>query len=193
MSGMARRAQRLCLCLCSGVLLSGCLSSAASASKVTEQDLAVMKAVLESEECQRTGEKPHVVSDAPAPLARRRFPDDWDPTGGLTAAAVKRSEQNLHWPAMDVCAGRAIVSHAAVEATFDTDRKPPGWEKFEKTFPNTAGVMQVSLPVFSKDDKRAFVYLDWKCGVLCGAGFYLELQETNAGWRVITKKNAWIS
>jgi hypothetical protein len=196
------RAVRTCLAKAHSAMLavlaivasSSCVTTDAADKAPMERDIAVLRAVLQKEACGRADQKYQVVSDRPAPATSVSVPKTWRSSAALNEELARRSEEALSWTHIDVCSAVRIVEGSKIEAIFAADdRIPPGWDSFENAFPGASRLIEVSLPAFTSDGKRAVVYLDTKCGVLCGAGFYIELKRTAAGWQVTQRETAWIS
>ena len=67
-------------------------------------------------------------------------------------------------------------------------RWPPGWlchaaKVVEKT-PHAGHLLEVTLPVYSRDGQTAVVHLSAQCGPLCGHSWYVELRRVDGAWRV---------
>lgn len=52
---------------------------------------------------------------------------------------------------------------------------------------------QMSIPIFSLDNKRVYVQLDYICGALCGYGKEYFLEKIDGKWEIIGKFNIWLS
>lgn len=52
---------------------------------------------------------------------------------------------------------------------------------------------RVSRAVLSDDGERALIYVDYRCGNLCGAGFIYDLVRDGDGWRLQQSLGLWIS
>jgi hypothetical protein len=51
----------------------------------------------------------------------------------------------------------------------------------------------MSIPIFSLDNKKAYVQLDNHCGRLCGEGIEIFLEKINGKWKIIFKQGTWVS
>lgn len=51
----------------------------------------------------------------------------------------------------------------------------------------------MTIPIFSKDNTKAYVELNHHCGALCGEGKVFFLSKTNGKWRIIYKYIKWVS
>lgn len=67
------------------------------------------------------------------------------------------------------------------------------WKAFYDRYPQTAGWVETSQPVLSADGSHALVYLEHRCGGLCGTGTLLYLEHTPKGWVVVKQLGMWIS
>ncbi len=52
---------------------------------------------------------------------------------------------------------------------------------------------EMSIPILSLDDKKAYVLLNHYCGHLCGNGKELYLEKINGKWKIVKSRNTWIS
>jgi hypothetical protein len=52
---------------------------------------------------------------------------------------------------------------------------------------------EISIPIFSSDNKKAYVELSHYCGTLCGDGRSIYLEKVNEKWKIISKRETWIS
>ena len=50
----------------------------------------------------------------------------------------------------------------------------------------------MSIPIFSADNKKAYVELDFSCP-LCGSGTALFLIKVNEKWTIVKEENLWVS
>jgi hypothetical protein len=179
-----------------GSLFAISCASNVSGSDAHERDIAIFKAVVQSEACSRVDSKIRVISDLPAILARA-------PVSAATLSApamykdlFNRSQTAADkWPHIEVCDGARVVASAKIEEIFKREQSvPPGWNAFFEEFPKAVGLVKISLPALSQDGRKALVYMETSCDVLCGAGFYLELMRPEGGeWRVTHQETAWMS
>ncbi|MBF7093083.1 hypothetical protein IUY40_16240 [Flavobacterium sp. ALJ2] len=51
----------------------------------------------------------------------------------------------------------------------------------------------MTIPIFSKDNTKAYVELNHHCGALCGEGKAFFLFKTNGEWGIIYKYIKWVS
>lgn len=67
------------------------------------------------------------------------------------------------------------------------------WKGFYEQFPQTAGWVQASMPVLTKDRQNALVYISHSCDGLCGTGTLYYLSRTADGWTVTRDFLLWVS
>lgn len=72
---------------------------------------------------------------------------------------------------------------AVVRDLFNTG----SWREIYARFPDTAGILEVSVPVLSADRSQALIYVEQHCGVMCAAGTLHVMQRTPDGWRQVRK------
>jgi hypothetical protein len=201
-SGIARTQECTCIgkvpsvaiALLATISSSSCVTADAASKDLMERDISVLTVVLQQRACQREDQKYQIVSDRPARATTTSVPQAWHSSAALNQELARRSKESTRWTHVDICSAVKIVEGSRIEAILAGDNRiPVGWDSFESAFPGAAGLIEVSLPAFTSDGNRAVVYLDTKCGVLCGAGFYIELKRTDEGWQVTQLETAWIS
>jgi hypothetical protein len=84
-----------------------------------------------------------------------------------------------------------IVSTSELDAAFN--RPAPnaikdGWEGFRQSFPDSKGYLILSAVGFSPDKTIALVYVDYRCGGLCGSSRYYILEKHDGHWVRSTPK-----
>lgn len=52
---------------------------------------------------------------------------------------------------------------------------------------------EMTIPIFSRDNTKAYLQLNYNCGALCGNGTEFFLSKINGKWRIINKSKTWIS
>ena len=52
---------------------------------------------------------------------------------------------------------------------------------------------EMSIPIFSSNNKKAYVQLNNHCGSLCGEGIEIFLEKINGKWKIIYKQVTWVS
>jgi len=52
---------------------------------------------------------------------------------------------------------------------------------------------EMKVPVFSLDNQKAYVELDYRCGGLCGGGKAIFLEKIKGKWKIVEKRTTWIS
>lgn len=52
---------------------------------------------------------------------------------------------------------------------------------------------EMTIPVFSSDNQKAFVQLNYYCKGLCGNGVSLFLEKINGKWKIVDKWVTWMS
>lgn len=134
-----------------------------------------------------------VLSDVPSLPRKHDNTAGW-PSSLFGIQLVGRPRKSTRWPHVHVCPAIRIVSGERIDTIFARDNHiPHDWRGFYAEFPGANGLISASLPIFSPDRRSAVVYLEWKCGPLCGSGFYIELTKKEAGWQISRRETAWIS
>jgi len=156
------------------------------------RDFAVVKAAL-ANTCQSPESSRMVVADEPVDYSDHGIPNDWSHAADYSREFKRRAKETSRWPIGEICTNARVVSQQAIDAEFAKDQRiPPGWEGFHTTFGAT-GLNAYSRPAYSRDGKHAALYVDTHCGVGCGMGLLLELELTDAGWKVVRAVGAWLS
>jgi hypothetical protein len=71
--------------------------------------------------------------------------------------------------------------------------KRGGWGEFYKRYPDSGGFISVSRPGFNKEMDQALIFIEHRCGDLCGTGHYILLEKSGDTWKVIQQNLVWIS
>jgi len=71
--------------------------------------------------------------------------------------------------------------------------KRGGWGEFYKRYPDSGGFISVSRPGFNKEMDQALLFIEHRCGDLCGTGHYILLEKSGDTWKVIQQNLVWIS
>lgn len=67
------------------------------------------------------------------------------------------------------------------------------WGPFYSIYSESAGVVQASAPVLSDARDQALVFVSHRCGGLCGTGALFVLERHGTSWRVIYRREIWVS
>lgn len=142
----------------------------------TENDLAVLRVVLESS-CQV--DRPAILSSQP----------------GETLGSRSNKPANL--PVGLGCAGIRIVDSQEIEILFNKAYRGKGehqggWGNFYDTYPDATGLLSLSLPSYPSPTS-AVVNFSRACGYLCGTGWEFSLVKINGKWVIREKSLSWIS
>lgn len=52
---------------------------------------------------------------------------------------------------------------------------------------------EMTIPIFSLDNQKAYIELGYHCGTLCGHGKAIYLKKLNGKWIIVKKFGTWIS
>lgn len=104
------------------------------------------------------------------------------------AALVDANRQRYPQP---VPGGRRTITMSAdeVSRTFQLDF----WKTFHDRHPGSAGYVQATRAVVSRDGGQALIYAEHSCGVLCGTGDLHLLRFHDGQWRIETSYMLWVS
>jgi hypothetical protein len=78
-----------------------------------------------------------------------------------------------------------LVGLAELESAFHStkpDAHRDGWEGFRQHFPNSTGYLILSAVGFNPERTIAIVFVDYRCGGLCGSARYYILQKRDKDW-----------
>ena len=77
-----------------------------------------------------------------------------------------------------------IVSAAELQASFSSHPVSHNdtWESFRQSFPGCEGYLILSAVGFNSDKTIAMVYVEHRCGGLCGASRYYILEKRQGRW-----------
>jgi hypothetical protein len=78
-----------------------------------------------------------------------------------------------------------LVGSSELQAAFHStvpSVRLDGWEGFRQNFPNSTGYLILSAVGFNPKKTIAVVFVDYRCGGLCGSARYYELQKRDGDW-----------
>jgi hypothetical protein len=52
---------------------------------------------------------------------------------------------------------------------------------------------EMTIPIFSLDNQKAYLELNHHCGGLCGGGTSIYLRKINGKWQIVDKRQTWMS
>jgi len=170
------------------VLLSGC-DIGLIGTGISATDMRVLEAIVKPA-CDF--EWNEIISDLPARPYRAASLGEKQLNLQFGLDISSRSQPKSRWPRRNLCASARVVSNGAIETALKREtRIPPTWDQFRKEFPGTRTLVRVSLPVYSKDERRAVVYTESTCPFRCGNGFFHELVKDGSRWRIVQSVSAW--
>jgi hypothetical protein len=73
---------------------------------------------------------------------------------------------------------------------------PPGsggWISFNQAYPLSRGFLRFSRVAFNRSATQAFLYVEHRCGGLCGTGHHVFLSKQDGNWVVKKTHLLWIS
>lgn len=80
-----------------------------------------------------------------------------------------------------------VLTHNDVTSLFNEG----GYEAVYKRYPKAKGILVMSFPGYSKDHKKALLYVGRKSSLSDGLGQGLLLQKTGGNWQVIKTYTVW--
>jgi hypothetical protein len=78
-----------------------------------------------------------------------------------------------------------IVGSSELEVAFHSTVphvRTDGWEGFRQNFPNSTSYLILSAVGFNPQRTIAVVFVDYRCGGLCGSARYYVLQKRAGDW-----------
>jgi hypothetical protein len=133
-----------------------------------------------------------IVSDLPVRPFRAVSLGDQQPNLQFGVDVAARSQPEARWPRGNLCASVRVAGNTEIENALKRETSnPPTWDQFRTQFPGTRTLVRVSLPVYSKDERRAVVYTESTCPFRCGNGFFHELAREGSRWKIVQSENAW--
>lgn len=66
-------------------------------------------------------------------------------------------------------------------------------EQEKKKIGKSYNYYEMTIPLFSEDNQKAYLELNHYCGYLCGSGKSIFLKKINGKWRIVEKRRTWIS
>jgi len=68
-----------------------------------------------------------------------------------------------------------------------------GWARYNREYPESGGLIELSAVGFNRDKTVAVVYMGHSCGMLCGGGTFHVLEKKDGKWKPLEWKGAWCS
>ena len=84
-----------------------------------------------------------------------------------------------------------IVASAELDSAFRRralNAGDDGWEGFRQSFPASSGYVILSAVGFNSERTTGLVYVEYRCGGLCGSSGYYILEKRHGRWVRITPK-----
>jgi len=178
--------------------------AAASTPDHVARDVAVFAALLNHPSIRKTSERPGLVVvqdiapqsslriDGPQAEERlRRFLRKPEPKTLDEFLRVVRQEGELPTELRQV-PGVVLVGRAELERRLEA----PGrdyWQLFARYFPKSSGIVSLSRIAYNESGNEAMAYLAFSCGLLCGHGLAVVLQQFDGRWTVVEHMYLWES
>lgn len=87
-----------------------------------------------------------------------------------------------------------IVSDNEVRDIFRDERPlKQSWKAFYRRYPGSGGLIAVSRVGFDAGAEKAVVYLEIRCGALCGTGNIAYFKKGLFGWKLEKLEELWVS
>lgn len=153
------------------------------ADRVSSEDEKVMRAMVEIA-CKIDSER-IVISDQPAVPRQSDLHDTDGRNVHFGLDFDRRRAHAARWPRGEVCQAVRVAASSAISSALANETGPPhSWDTFSDKFGGARSLMRISLPIYSRDGRRAVIYAVGKCPYTCGAGFYNELEKTYGRWKI---------
>lgn len=85
-----------------------------------------------------------------------------------------------------------IPKHFVGDDNFDLG-PVPGQSEFARRFPGASGIIGLSRVGFDKELSEAIVSTSFVCGGLCGSGDRYFLKKVGGVWKVVSRRETWVS
>ena len=66
-------------------------------------------------------------------------------------------------------------------------------EIYKKKMDRPFDFYEMTIPLFSLNHQKAYLELNHYCGGLCGSGISIYLQKINGKWKIVNKRQTWMS
>jgi hypothetical protein len=86
--------------------------------------------------------------------------------------------------------GAQLASSAAIRSALG---RKGDWSRFRRVCPSAYGVATVSAPGFSTDSTRVGAVVSVYCGLLCGWGELVLLENFGGEWKIVKRYPLWES
>ena len=86
-----------------------------------------------------------------------------------------------------------FINHNTFNKYFKSNSIKKGWRNFYSDFPNSIGYIKFTKVGFNQLKNYAIVYVEKYCGGTCGSGMYFLLKKEKNVWKIIDKKEIWVS
>jgi hypothetical protein len=175
------------------------LDSNAPAASVAQEDTTLLNFILPQKfRMSRPGIRGYVIQRETIPLReiqdtlsfamhRRRHPQQADRKAFDDFA--RRNASARRTPSLDLGIPLVIVTRNTLNKIFVHG----GWTGFYKKYPQTNGMISLSLPGYASDRNTALVYITWRSGGLAGAGLLILLERKTGQWSVKETITGWQS
>ena len=157
------------------------------------EDLAVLKAATAGS-CNSIPGKYVVLSASTFPVAPVDVTGDLDKTASSNLLLRNSVPSKLPHVAELECNGIKVALDSRIETLLKDRPTMIGLSKgFEEAFPDSIGIMSLSLPGYSANKQDALVHMDLSCGATCGNSQIIHLHKKDGAWVRVRSSNSWLS
>lgn len=97
-------------------------------------------------------------------------------------------------------ASKATLERLRAQADTDAKRPPqryvtpiePYWERFYLAYAPVRTLVRLSPAAYSRDRRRALVYVTYGCGPQCGGSYWVLLDREGTGWRARNVRQGYV-
>lgn len=93
----------------------------------------------------------------------------------------KNRESRAVWPELSRHLPVILLTRKDQEGLFSR-RGADGWERFDREYPGSGGIITVSRVGLNREGTLALFYMGWACGGLCGNGQLHVLKKEGGVW-----------
>jgi hypothetical protein len=87
----------------------------------------------------------------------------------------------------------SLANGKVLRRIFHNQHEESAWRHFYRANPSANGLLAFSRVGIDPERNHALFYVEYSCGVLCGAGYLVFLQRQSGGWRVVVNKHLYVT
>jgi hypothetical protein len=178
-------------CVAAAFLLTACQAS----GDPIEQERSVYQALLLH---MGAGKATKLVVESES-VSNEQLPKDFERLG-IKDSDIEESFKLMNaqpsavpWEGVDIKELVLVSDKEIAEIFRDGPSLQHLWESFYRRYPGAPGLIGASRVGFNSDATEAVVYIELRCGGLCGSGYIAHLHKSVWGWKVKRVEHLWVS